>query len=758
MKEQKVERIYDNPNNDSRIPMAYVIVNNESLGGGGFGEVFKVQREIPGENPENKFFALKKIKKEGIVSDKDKHYRVLSEIKIHRALKNKYICKYEHSFEDDQSIYIVMEFCEKKSIDDYLKKRKVLTEYETRYYMFQVLRGLQYLRRKKIIHRDLTLANLFMKDYNTIKIGDFGLSLIETENEEKPGLMCGTQGYFTPEAVQTKYSYKTDIFCFGVCIYHMMTGLTLFKDAASSFESIKKGEINYDEKTKFSKQCKDLFANIFVFENKRIDLDEILVHPFFNEGKGLVDVDFPNFFDEKMNKKEFEEKIKNLEKKVIMTEVSTYPKKSDKKNNEYSSDSKDSDDLFKSKGSKDIISPRKKDNLFGKNVNFAQTLNEFNNNKEKNNNDSKNLNNINNNEKILQSGNNINNIDKNNNNINETNSSKEHPSKLENHTSDKKLSLMILDELSKKNKNDDGQIEITKPKIPPILNLAEANKESKSDEVEKEEKINQNNDLEKDNDKFNEKEIEHKEYNEYKDNILDETGSLGNKEHNQFIHEELYINNEEISSAQSNIYIKNILDEKNKTGISYQLSNGDIGIFFNDNTVMTKFSQYKNLIYYRKQIKNLFKILLPLKSMYDEDFLTKINYFWFIVEEAKKRKSRMKFINNKEENSKNDNNHEKFIDEYKKNKITQKDIFLLKYKKNYHAHFFLLSNNNIQIKYNDGIDVIFCCSTDKRIIYIDHKGDKSQFEIGPDKDFCEFICNDLKINKRIKNAIKDILK
>jgi hypothetical protein len=48
---------------------------------------------------------------------------------------------------------------------------------------------------------------------------------------------------------------------------------------------IKKSDINYDEKTKFSKQCKDLFEQIFVFENKRIDLDDIFVHPFFNKGK-----------------------------------------------------------------------------------------------------------------------------------------------------------------------------------------------------------------------------------------------------------------------------------------------------------------------------------------------------------------------------------------------------------------------------------------------------------------------------------------
>ena len=345
MKEVKIEKIYDYPKNDSRIPVAYVIVNNESLGGGGFGEVFKVRREEEGEPPNNnQFFALKKIKKEGIINDKDKHYRVLSEIKIHRMLKNKYICKYEHSFEDEQNIYILLEYCERKSLDDYLKIRKTLTEYETRYYMFQVLQGLKYLRRKKVVHRDLTIANLFLKDIKSIKIGDFGLSYIETENEEKPGLMCGTQGYFTPEHVQTKYSYKTDVFYFGVCIYHLMTGLTLFKDAATSFDMIKKNDIIYDEKTKFSKQCKDLFEQIFTFESKRIDLEEIAMHPFFNGGKGLVDVDFPNYFDEKMNKKVFEEKIKILEKNVIMTDVSVIKRKTEnlsnkKSDGEFSNDS-----------------------------------------------------------------------------------------------------------------------------------------------------------------------------------------------------------------------------------------------------------------------------------------------------------------------------------------------------------------------------------------------------------------------------------
>ena len=733
MKEVKIEKIYDYPKNDSRIPVAYVIVNNESLGGGGFGEVFKVRREEEGEPPNNnQFFALKKIKKEGIINDKDKHYRVLSEIKIHRMLKNKYICKYEHSFEDEQNIYILLEYCERKSLDDYLKIRKTLTEYETRYYMFQVLQGLKYLRRKKVVHRDLTIANLFLKDIKSIKIGDFGLSYIETENEEKPGLMCGTQGYFTPEHVQTKYSYKTDVFYFGVCIYHLMTGLTLFKDAATSFDMIKKNDIIYDEKTKFSKQCKDLFEQIFTFESKRIDLEEIAMHPFFNGGKGLVDVDFPNYFDEKMNKKAFEEKIKILEKNVIMTDVSVIKRKTEnlsnkKSDGEFSNDS--GNNSFKNGVNNNLNNnPNNKaeynlkDQI--KNLLIKNQIKELDNNSIK---DKYINNNINKQNNTLKNDDNKNNIltkEK-----KENNPFKEHSPEKDN------MGMLIEGEINKQKNNPQ---KIVKKHSIPLLDLGINENEKEEEEEEESEKV------EKENNSFN------------------DVDTLNPKENNKnkFIEEELDISEEEekMNSLQK-IYIKKIIQENNKFGIGYLLNNDDIGILFNDDSIMTKFSEYKNLIYYRNPINNLHKILLPMKSESNKDLSNKIYFFSYIIEEVIKKKSRVKFVNNKEENSKNDIELEnEIVNEQKKNNIHKNDVYLLKYKKNYYAHFFILSNNNIQIKYIDGVDIIFCCSKNKKIIYINHEGNKAEFDLGPNKEFTNFICKDQKINKRIKYAIKEIIK
>ena len=732
MKEAKVEKIYDYPLNDSRIPVAYIIVNNESLGGGGFGEVFKVQREpAQGEPPDNQFYALKKIKKEGIINEKDKHYRVLSEIKIHRTLKNKYICKYEHSFEDDQAIYILLEYCERKSIDDFLKIRKAFTEYETRYYMFQVLLGLKYLRRKKIIHRDLTLGNLFLKDYKTVKIGDFGLSYIETENEEKPGLMCGTKGYYTPESIQTKYSYKTDIFCFGVCIYHMMTGLTLFQDSATSFDMIKKNEINYDEKTKFSSECKDLFEQIFVFENKRIDLDEIFVHPFFNEGKGLIDVDFPNYFDEKMNKKDYEEKIRNLEKNVIMTNVSVYPKK-----NENSQNKKIGEDnnIFNMK--ENLNNNTRKREVF-----FKDTLqNVINNNQLKEqDNKNKDLLNLNNKNNLKLNTNDNNNIIKNK----EPNLIQNKKEETENKNTEKVLPLLILDELTKK--QSESNILEKKPSIKKILSLNDSKIEKDDEEDEKEEEDNYINNNNQNLDDSN-------------NQVFNDVDTLNPKENNEFNENNLDIGNEKKDLSEK-IFIKNIIEENSKYGIGYQLNNDDIGVLFNDDSVMTKFDQYKNLIFYRNPINRLQKIILPLKSGNNKDLVNKLYLFGYIIEEQKKNKTRIKHSNIKEEESKNEINfHDKMIGESKKNKINKKDIYLLKYKKRYNSHCFILSNNNIQIKYTDGTDVIFCCTKNKKIIYISHDGNAIEFELGPKKDFCHFICEDPKINKKIKSAIKEIVK
>lgn len=62
------------------------------------------------------------------------------------------------------------------------KRRKAVTEPEARYYMTQLLKGVQYLHNNRIIHRDLKLGNIFLNDDMDVKIGKNEIEIIMVKN------------------------------------------------------------------------------------------------------------------------------------------------------------------------------------------------------------------------------------------------------------------------------------------------------------------------------------------------------------------------------------------------------------------------------------------------------------------------------------------------------------------------------------------------------------------------------------------------
>ena len=313
---EHIETIRDSPKNKSRVTIEYQFdIDKDILGTGGYGEVYKVKKKRSNMVQDDPDYALKIFNKVNFYKDNDKGSRILTEIKIHRSLNHEHIVKYEHSFEDKKNVYILMEYCHNGTLATLLKTRKYLEEYEIRYYMFQVLSVLKYFRREKIVHRDLTLGNIFLKDIKTVKIGDFGFAYKESENDEKSGIICGTPGYFTPESNNSKYSYKTDIFDFGLCIYYLFGGKPLFKTSLESIEFFSNKEsLVFDKKLKFSEEAINLLNQIITLENQRIDLDKIYKHPFFNSGKGLSKDKFPEYNEN--NKPQFLKELSELPKNL----------------------------------------------------------------------------------------------------------------------------------------------------------------------------------------------------------------------------------------------------------------------------------------------------------------------------------------------------------------------------------------------------------------------------------------------------------
>ena len=149
-----------------------------------------------------------------------------SEIKIHRTLHHKHVVQFSHNFEDDDNYYIILELCTNYTLSELIKRRKRVSEVEMRYYLLQMLSGMEYLHAQNVIHRDLKLGNLFLTGNMEIKIGDFGLATRVDFKDQRRTTMCGTPNYIAPEILMGKcgHSFEVDIWSIGVVVYTMLVG------------------------------------------------------------------------------------------------------------------------------------------------------------------------------------------------------------------------------------------------------------------------------------------------------------------------------------------------------------------------------------------------------------------------------------------------------------------------------------------------------------------------------------------------------
>ncbi|BFF98337.1 serine/threonine-protein kinase polo [Drosophila madeirensis] len=209
------------------------------FGKGGFAKCYEI---IDVETDD--VFAGKIVSKKLMIKHNQKE-KTAQEITIHRSLNHPNIVKFHSYFEDVQNIYIVLELCKKRSMMELHKRRKSITDFECRYYIFQIIQGVKYLHDNRIIHRDLKLGNLFLNDMLHVKIGDFGLATrIEYEGERKKTL-CGTPNYIAPEILTKKgHSFEVDIWSIGCVMYTLLVGQPPFetKTLKDTYSKIKKCE------------------------------------------------------------------------------------------------------------------------------------------------------------------------------------------------------------------------------------------------------------------------------------------------------------------------------------------------------------------------------------------------------------------------------------------------------------------------------------------------------------------------------------
>ena len=217
------------------------------IGVGAFSKVYKVKRKI-----DNEIYALKQVNL-STLSEKEKD-NAFTEIKILSSIDNPHIIAYKDSFIDKKTntLYLIMEYAAYGDLDNqiaqHIKNRVYFSEKEILNIITQILIGLKGLHEKKILHRDLKAANIFICDKNLslLKIGDLNVSKFITTFTMK-NTQTGTPYYASPEVWNNRpYDYKSDIWSLG-CLFYEITSLTApFKGKSMKelYEKVEKGIID----------------------------------------------------------------------------------------------------------------------------------------------------------------------------------------------------------------------------------------------------------------------------------------------------------------------------------------------------------------------------------------------------------------------------------------------------------------------------------------------------------------------------------
>ena len=122
----------------------------EILGKGAFGDVYKVRRKNDKE-----IRALKAIKKNSLkVSELKNEINILKEID-HPNIMNIY-----EFFEDENYLYIVMEYCNSGDLSNKMDDYGLLSEFILKYVMYQVFLAINCLHMKKVVHGDIKRENI----------------------------------------------------------------------------------------------------------------------------------------------------------------------------------------------------------------------------------------------------------------------------------------------------------------------------------------------------------------------------------------------------------------------------------------------------------------------------------------------------------------------------------------------------------------------------------------------------------------------
>ncbi|CAI9783912.1 unnamed protein product [Fraxinus pennsylvanica] len=273
------------PNNILGKPFEDVRSNyklGRELGKGQFGVTY-----LCTENATGHTYACKSILKRKLVSKNDKE-DMKREVHIMQHLSGQpNIVEFRGSYEDRQSVHVLMELCAGGELFDRIIAQGHYSERAAADLCRQIVNVVHHCHFMGVIHRDLKPENFLLasKDEKAmLKATDFGLSVFIEEGKVYRDIV-GSAYYVAPEVLRRSYGKEIDIWSAGVILYILLSGVPPFwaETEKGIFDAILKEEIDFesDPWPSISNSAKDLVRKMLTKDpKKRITSVQVLEHPW----------------------------------------------------------------------------------------------------------------------------------------------------------------------------------------------------------------------------------------------------------------------------------------------------------------------------------------------------------------------------------------------------------------------------------------------------------------------------------------------
>ncbi|XP_061352908.1 uncharacterized protein LOC133297734 [Gastrolobium bilobum] len=294
------------------------------IGMGEFGEVRVCREKVTGH-----VYAMKKLKKSEML-----HRGQVEHVKAERNLlaevDSNCIVKLYCSFQDEEYLYLIMEYLPGGDIMTLLLRKEILTEDEAKFYVGETVLAIESIHKHNYVHRDIKPDSLLLDRNGHMKLSNFGLcklldcsDLQENDfsvrsnrsgalhNDGRPLApkrtqqeqlqhwqknrrmlaysIVGTPDFIAPEVLLKKgYGLECDWWSLGATMYEMLVGYPPFysDDPISTCRKIVNWSthLKFPEEAKLSAEAKDLLCRLLCNVEQRLGTEgahEIKAHPWF---------------------------------------------------------------------------------------------------------------------------------------------------------------------------------------------------------------------------------------------------------------------------------------------------------------------------------------------------------------------------------------------------------------------------------------------------------------------------------------------